>query len=392
VGLGRQRSGGWAGAWLFLLFFAFAPVVAAGDSQPRLRRAESTFHAAMWTGPGLVAVSCATTIKCEAVGEKRSRHGPNTVLAERWDGSRWSVERTPSPSRTQTSFFIAVSCPSPRACVAVGGDTAAQTVAESLVGRRWSIQKTGILRRRIGGVLNGVSCTSARACVAVGGSDVSSTLTVPLVERWHGRRWSVQTVPRPAHTTGSVLNSVSCSSRRSCTAVGSATPVGGNLEPLAERWDGRRWSIERTPNPAGSSTLLAVSCPMTSGCLAAGWTLRADGSHRQLVERWNGSAWFTEPLPGPRGVSDAGLNDVSCSSVDACTTVGWAISQDTFADGPPPVERLDGNRWSIQPTPKTRGGVELEGVSCPSPVTCTAIGPVAERWDGTLWSIEPTPR
>ena len=43
-----------------------------------------------------------------------------------------------------------------------------------------------------------------------------------LAERWNGSRWAVQTTPNPAAGAGvgNVLSGVSCSSSRSCMAVG----------------------------------------------------------------------------------------------------------------------------------------------------------------------------
>jgi hypothetical protein len=53
---------------------------------------------------------------------------------------------------------------------------------------------------------------------------------------------------------------------------------------LAERWNGRRWSIERTPNPAGAkaSELEAVSCAPATTCTAVGHS-----DNLALVERYS---------------------------------------------------------------------------------------------------------
>ena len=54
-----------------------------------------------------------------------------------------------------------------------------------------------------------MSCTSATACTAVG-YNAKSTFA-PLVERWNGASWVVQTVP---YLAGLYPNSVSCEIRR----------------------------------------------------------------------------------------------------------------------------------------------------------------------------------
>src|SRR5262249_6549076 len=75
-----------------------------------------------------------------------------------------------------------------------------------------------------------------------------------------------------------------------------------------------------------------------------------------------------------RGGSE--LNAVSCTSINACTAVG-----DT-------AYRWNGRRWTKQRT--SPGG---EGVSCSSDVLCTAVGNgTTTRWSGVRWSAERTPR
>jgi hypothetical protein len=170
--------------------------------------------------------------------------------------------------------------------------------------------------------------------------------------------------------------------------VGNALPGSGNPFTLVERWDGRRWSIERSPNPLGYAELEGVSCPSRMTCTAVGIAWRPDYSRTTIAERWNAGAWMTVPLPGLGPGSDAGLDGVSCTSASACTAVGWGFSDSA---GPALVERWNGTRWSLQPTPATSGDAELQGVSCPTLTACTAVGigapTIAERWDGMRWAI-----
>src|ERR1039458_10698773 len=48
------------------------------------------------------------------------------------------------------------------------------------------------------GDLSGVSCVSVGACIAVGDMKNGAGTKVTLAERWNGRRWSVQATPNPA--------------------------------------------------------------------------------------------------------------------------------------------------------------------------------------------------
>ena len=63
----------------------------------------------------LAGVSCPTATACTAVGA-----AGRTALAERWNGSAWTVQAIPIGAGT-SSHLSAVSCTGPNACTAVGG-------------------------------------------------------------------------------------------------------------------------------------------------------------------------------------------------------------------------------------------------------------------------------
>jgi hypothetical protein len=83
-----------------------------------------------------------------------------------------------------------------------------------------------------------------------------------LVESWDGTAWSVDPSPTPGTYGG--LSGVSCSSARSCTAVGNyshgtGSGTSGLSLPLAESWDGTAWSVVPAPRPAVAH-LYGVAC------------------------------------------------------------------------------------------------------------------------------------
>ena len=116
----------------------------------------------------------------------------------------------------------------------------------------WSIQRAPELAGAIPGQLNGVSCPSPTACSAVGSYTNVPGVHMTVVERWNGKQWSIQPTPNPARATGSSLNGVSCASQTACTAVGSYTNALRHELTLVERWNGKRWSIQPTPIPPAS--------------------------------------------------------------------------------------------------------------------------------------------
>src|SRR5947209_8396029 len=181
----------------------------------------------------------------------------------------------------------------------------------------WSVQPTAVF-----GGMAGMSCPSARACIAVGEVGYKGP---PGAMGWDGRRWTQESVPNPGLAPDSAgqpeaLTGVSCPSSTACTAVGS-NAVGGRVQPLAERWDGSRWSLEEMPEPAGVvvAVLSQVSCASPVTCVAVGsyTTSRAQFFSGALIARWDGVHWTVHTTPGA-----IELTSVSCSSSNACTAVG----------------------------------------------------------------------
>jgi hypothetical protein len=151
-------------------------------------------------------------------------------------------------------------------------------------------------------VLLSDSCTSATACTAVGYYTASSGAVVALAETWNGTSWNVRTVPTPSGATDTRLVGISCTSASACIAVGRYVKgLGGPDLPLAERWNGIRWTIRAITSPTGakSSDLSAVSCSSAAACTAVGGYNNSAGRRKTLAERWNGASWTIQTTPNP---------------------------------------------------------------------------------------------
>jgi hypothetical protein len=357
-------------------------------------------------GP-LDAVSCATRTACTAVGGYVNSSGASVTLAERWNGTSWTIQPTLNPTGAGDSFLDAVSCTSPTACTAVGryytsGPDRELTLAERWNGTSWAIQSTPNPSGSAQSRLDAVSCTSPTACTAVG-LDVSNSGTwVTLAERWNGTTWAIQPTLNPTGGGQSWLNAVSCTSSTACTAVGQYYTSSGLLVTLAERWNGTAWTIQPTPSPTGNgqSYLEAVSCTSSTACTAAGQYYTSSGLLATLAERWNGTTWTIQPTPNPASGGQSWLHGVSCTNSTTCTAVGGYVSGSASGTL---AERWNGTAWAIQPTPNPAGATNgnLDAVSCTTPTACTAVGSylitsvtdvtLAEVWNGTAWAIQPTP-
>ena len=275
---------------------------------------------------------------CTAVGSYH-RAGGVFTLVERWSGGHWSVQSSPNAanaSRQWGSMLVQVSCGSSTSCVALGeygkpgeaGNSTAQTLVERWNGGRWTIVRVPVATvSRTVQSLAGVSCV-AKMCVAVGEKASTNPAVehgMPVAEIMRLGVWSVQSLP-PDKQPAAGLNSVSCSSSTSCTAVGSS---GTTL--LVERWNGASWSLQNAPDPyPNSNPVSAVSCLAADECTAVG---SSPGEvFKPLVAQWNGSSWAVQQAPAPppapaNGTADGSqLVAVSCTPARTCMAVGYSIT------------------------------------------------------------------
>ncbi len=145
--------------------------------------------------------------------------------------------------------------------------------------------------------------------------------------------------------------------------------------------DAAVWRVQRFKPSKGR--LLSVSCPSKRFCMAVGIVIPTEsngGRAAPLAELWDGSRWSELRTVKIRGSRDTELSGVSCSSTTACTAVGFFTKH---GNGWPLAERWDGLRWSRQHL----AGVVPQAVSCPGARACMAVGSgsAAEGWE--RWSV-----
>jgi hypothetical protein len=291
------------------------------------------------TSSTLSGVSCSSASACTAVGSYTNGSGQVLTLAERWDGTAWTMQPTPSPGSYAPQLY-GVSCPSATNCTAVGtyqADAGGPNVslAESWNGTTWSVVATpNSTAAGSWSQLSDVSCVSTKACVAAGFSTDASGLEHALGERWNGTAWSIQSLPAPTGFNQSWLSGVSCVSTSRCTAVGSKASSSQTL-PLAEHWNGQAWSIESTAGGIAGE-LQGVSCSDTTACTAVGMHQVVSGTWVPFAMDWNGK-WSTVTTPNPAGRVFAALMSVSCVSAGTCEAVGYSMNSHgvdfTLAEG-----------------------------------------------------------
>ena len=401
----------------------------------------------------LSAVSCASAIRCVAVGNYfTTQTVPITPLVLSWNGQAWTQAAAGMPTGATRAHLDGVDCPTARRCVAVGSQTDTAQRHAPLTGQvdGSAVTYGSAPTRDDGAELSAVSCTSISACTAVGHSDGGDGDDT-LVEMLAAGHWAIVGSPN-ARGIENDLTSVSCTSPDSCLAVGETTPYNKGLT-LAERWDGTSWEISPSPNGAvdNYTAFTGVSCVADEDCVAVGWRYVYTDPGQSFSARWQGGQWSVLPggnavglepdsfaatscpsttscvavgaavattkhehifaeqrdtagwtiaaLPAISDASDSALNSVSCPAAGECMAVGWTADA-RYGGGRTQralALQLHDGTWTQLSTADAPRGVQLAGVACPTRTFCAAVGaygdPAAMIYDGTSWhdSTLPSP-
>ncbi len=256
---------------------------------------------------GLYAVAATSSTNAWAVG-----HDSHGGLIEHWNGKAWKIQRSPKLARTKyiRPFFTGVAATSPTNAWAVGRDGHGGVI-EHWNGRSWKIQARPKLRYA---TLSGVAATSSTNAWAVGDYYTASGLPRTLIERWNGRSWKIQASPNPRGVFGDrfqtsdgeiPLMGVAATSSTNAWAVGYGYfQLSGDGEfetqTLIERWNGRSWKIQRSPNGEPTDNqLFGVAATSSTDAWAVGYPIKA-----ATIWQWNGGkAWKAQASPKRGGMA-----------------------------------------------------------------------------------------
>jgi hypothetical protein len=343
--------------------------------------------------------------------------GEATTLTEHWNGSAWSIVKSPDASNAAT----------------LGGDqlTAVAAVSSADI---WAVGYIGT---------PGVSYSSQ------GGSQETAVQT--LTEHWNGTAWVVVNAPDVAARDGvepwDVLISIEAISTADVWAVGVTewplTYLGSSVaaQPLVEHWNGTSWAIVNVPDPEpappdwalapggtppatgatiGSVALLGVAAGSANDVwLVGGYEsdmgvqTYAPSPWETLTEHWNGTSWsavqapdatLSEPLSGGSSSADDLLTSASEASGGTLWAVGGALPgsaltlQLGLAFGtssftgwhlvPSLAVTTVANRILSSGTGASSfapGTSPLAGVVTLSATDAWAVGSVILHWDGVSW-------
>jgi hypothetical protein len=245
-------------------------------------------------------------------------------------------------------------------------------------------------------MLRGVTAISASNIWAVGYYvNIGTSNFQTIIEHWNGRKWTLIRSPNPG-SGGNYLFGISAISERNIWTIGyyNPTSTSSNSQTLIEHWNGTSWNVVSSPYIASAYNILnAVTAISPSNIWAVG-----DANHQTLIEHWDGTGWSIVPSPNLSAYNDLyGVTGVSASNIWAVGTADANTTDLTM------VEHWDGTNWSIisSPNPAT-SATPLNAVVAFSSTNIWAVGSaqsgsngasqtLIEHWDGTGWSIVPSP-
>ena len=182
----------------------------------------------------------------------------------------------------------------------------------------------------------------------------SNSIYLPLAEHWDGTRWTKVDLAAPRRLSNGSLTAVASLGRNDVWAVGQyVSPKRDSA--LMEHWDGQTWALVvgqafgTGHSGAGLDALAAIS---PNNIWALGRYETAPGGESQAIdvfEHWDGSGWKLVPSPQMGTSSGTGaLQDLSADRMGHLWAVGGQMSG--FGEGGQPrdaaVQRWLDGRWT----------------------------------------------
>src|SRR6266487_336575 len=279
------------------------------------------------------AVTCPSTSSCRAAGSYTTSGGTYSLIEE-WGGSSWSVQEAANVAGASSTVLTGISCPSGTSGCAAAGYSITGGVKTLMIqrwnGTKWSLETVAPPSGASASEFRSVECAGTNFCMAVG----EYTVTIegqeydhPLSALWNGSTWSLKTVPEPGGYRWDSLDDVSCTgSPVICTAVGKSFYPGEEM--LAVRWNGSAWVSQAKEAYLGGFTGVSCSTTDSSSCVSVGSGISyfeegivTTSDLRPTAARWDGSSWAGESTTDIFG-SGSVLRDVSCRG-STCIAVGF---------------------------------------------------------------------
>jgi hypothetical protein len=264
-------------------------------------------HSGLYVENGLASVAQWANGQAIAVGSYQEPKGSGFTIvttAARWNGSTWVS--TPTHARGR---LYGVTTSSATEAYAVGYATPAEhALVEHWDGSTWSIVKTPLPAGAQFSALDAVAAISASDVWAVGSYNTSST-QFPLILHYDGTSWSIARTPK---VTGGELLSISVvASNHSLFAAGfTSTSSQYGAASLIMAWRGAGWHVQPSVNQR-ATFLDSIAALSGTDAIAVGTATDAQNAQVGWVESYDGSAWGAGTVKLPHSFFHLSINGVT---------------------------------------------------------------------------------
>jgi hypothetical protein len=253
------------------------------------------------------------------------------TLIEHFNGTKWSVVPSPNPGKLRNILYgVAAISDSDVWAVGEAQNTTGswQTLAERWDGSSWSVVPA-VNQGLNGNQFYAVKAIASDNVYAVGQQASTGFPNKALIEHWDGTAWNVE--PEPADVSASALPLGLTATPDSLTVVGQQETDTTPYTTYVAAGVPGALSILKTPNAGvGENDLFAAETAADGSTWAVGWDIDpTTGNHDPLVLKGVSGVWSI--------VSSAHLAAGSDSGFEAITAIPggglWAVGVTTRTNG-----------------------------------------------------------
>ncbi len=324
----------------------------------------------------LYTISALTGSDAWAVGYAGPATKQSTLIVH-WNGRVWRRVQSPNPG--SDCGLGSVTVISAGDAWAVGSCTSSSIILH-WNGRAW----TQVRNPYRAAILQGVAGTSPRNVWAVGFAAPSQSPMVTVVLHWNGKDWTRIASPHPQNLG---LFSVAAASAASAWSVGVVAPLGGPADIL--HWNGHAWRQVPCPNPKSATGLNGLTGVAVVPATDRAWAVGASGLQgytKTLIVHWNGRRWTLVRSPSPKAAQLARVAALSSNDAWAVGAAALTTSRSTTL-----ILHWNGRSWTQVRSPNPAAANSLADVAATGVRNAWAVGSTGSKtlilhWNGRNWS------
>jgi hypothetical protein len=267
-----------------------------------------------------------------------------------------AAPRTPVPG---VSGLDSVTCPTTRACVAVGTQSGTLNGKSAIINAATGAVKAGP-GDLTNGSLNAVTCPGTKSCLAVADDAVASVKVSTGAIK-------LTATPKVPPNGIVAMGAVACAGAKNCYAVGFEGPFkASNAIVVHLSPAGKLLSVKKNTG-TGSS---AIACPSSTLCLISDYTGGSDG--QELIQQLkNGKVGTSHTMP-----ANTYVESMSCYKASLCYVLGGnSEASPSRTDELFPINPKNGKIGTMATIGGDfSAGTGPNGIHCISATTCLVVG------------------